>query len=404
MLLKIAFRNVFRQKRRTLLTALTMTGGFVLAAVSIGWSDGSYSHIIEMFTRNRLGHIQLHRKGYLDRPSIQLTIDHYGGVLDTLRSLPDVEACAPRLFAAGLVSVGERSAGARITGVDPAAEDETTRFNRKVERGRPFEDPLASEALIGEGLARRLEAQQGDELVVVSQAADGSIANDAYRVVGIVKTDDPATDQTTIYLPLGAAQNLFVLDGRVHEIAVVGRSLGNVPALARTIRESLGDPGIVVETWQEFARSFYLAMKADVEGMWITLLVILLVVAVGVLNTVLMSTLERSKEYGLLRALGTGPGWIVRLVLLEVTLLALFSSGLGSVLGWAANYTLSLHGISLPTTLTYGGVEFGTMYAEVNLRSFVLPAVSVIVSAIVVALLPALRAAHTEPARTMRMH
>lgn len=130
MLLKIAFRNVLRQKRRTILTALTMCGGFTLAAVSIGWSDGSYSYIIDMFTRNRLGHIQIHGKGYLDRPSLYNTIHDYTAVGEKIESIEGVEAWAPRVFCAGLASVGEKSAGVQIIGIDPEREVTATRFDK----------------------------------------------------------------------------------------------------------------------------------------------------------------------------------------------------------------------------------------------------------------------------------
>ena len=138
MIVKIAFRNALRQRRRSVLTALTMFGGFVLAAISIGWSDGSYSYIIEMFTRNRLGHIQVHKKGYLDRPSLYKTIDGYRLAGSKIQGLKGVEAWAPRLYSAGLVSVKEKSATVQVIGIDPDLEQEATRFNKKITQGTYF--------------------------------------------------------------------------------------------------------------------------------------------------------------------------------------------------------------------------------------------------------------------------
>ena len=117
MMLKIAFRNIFRQKRRTVLTALSMFGGFVLAAFFIGWSDGMYNRIIDMFTRNRMGHIQIHEKGYLDRPTLYKTVDNFPEMEKLLKETEDVESWAPRLYSAGLVSVGEKTARAPISSV-----------------------------------------------------------------------------------------------------------------------------------------------------------------------------------------------------------------------------------------------------------------------------------------------
>jgi ABC-type lipoprotein release transport system permease subunit len=205
-------------------------------------------------------------------------------------------------------------------------------------------------------------------------------------------------------MDLKDAQELFVLDGRVHEIAVIVKSLNEVKRVARRIDEILDDPKLEVAPWQVFAESFYQAMQADKQGMWIMLFVIMIIVAVGVLNTVLMSVLERQREYGVLKAVGTKPYQIFKLVLYEVALLAFFSIIIGGILGVLLNHSLSQTGIDLPQAFNYGGMEFKTMYTEVNARSLYIPGITVIISALCVSVFPALRAAHTEPAKTMRMH
>jgi putative ABC transport system permease protein len=178
--------------------------------------------------------------------------------------------------------------------------------------------------------------------------------------------------------------------------------LKQVPEIVQSIRDTLDDPDLEVLPWQEFARSFYKAMKAAQEGMWIMLFVIILIVAVGVLNTVLMSVLERRREYGLLKAIGTRPAMIVQLVLMELLVIVLISVSLGGVLSLGVNWVISIHGIPMPLDVTYGGIAFDRMYAEINARSLYIPAVTVILSALLVGFFPALKAARTEPARAMR--
>jgi ABC-type lipoprotein release transport system permease subunit len=401
---KIAFRNIFRQKRRTLLTILTMFGGFTLSSFSIGWMDGSYNYIIDMFTRYQLGHIQIHKQGYLDRPSLYDTIDNYSEVARTVEDTRGVVRTSPRLFAAGLASVGEKTAVARIIGIDPALENAATLFDKKIERGKALSADSPREAVIGKGLATRLGASPGDELVLLSQGADGSIANDAYAIAGIIATGNPAEDLSAVYLRLADAQELLVLEGRIHEIAVIADDLSGVRKLASKIQTAVDDPDLDVEPWQVFARSFYDAMMADKAGGWIMLVIIILVVAIGVLNTVLMSVLERTREYGLLRAVGTRPGQIFRLVLIEVSIMAVISVVFGSIAGWALNYAVSIHGVPMPFEFTYGGIEFTHAYSEVNTRSFLIPIVVVILSALTVSIFPALRASRTAPAAAMRTH
>jgi ABC-type lipoprotein release transport system permease subunit len=404
MVLKIAFRNIFRQKRRTLLTTLTMFGGFVLCSFSIAWMDGSYNNVIDLFTRNQLGHIQIHHHEYLDRPSLYRTIDDYQSVGRAVEGLDRVEAWAPRVYSAGLASVGHKTAGVRIIGVDPGMETAATRFDKKVTEGGGFSGEAQYEARLGKGLAKRLEAEVGEEVVIVSQGADGSIANDLYTITGIIDSGNDMDDQTALYLSLGGAQELLVLEGRVHEIAVVSTSIRGLYRLTDNITAALDQPLLVVEPWQVFAKTFYDAMRADQKGNWISLVIITILVAIGVLNTVLMTVLERTREYGLMRAVGTSPWVVFRLVVTEVAVMAVLSVVVGFAIALGLNYWLSFHGMTLPVALDYGGVTFSQMYTEINARSYVIPLLCVVLSATFISIFPAIRASRTQPAAAMRSH
>jgi ABC-type lipoprotein release transport system permease subunit len=402
--IKIAFRNALRQRRRTLLTLLTMMGGYALASISIGWADGTYNDIIDIFTRTRLGHVQVHAPGYLDKPTLYKRIEDYRRVGDTIAAVDGVEAWAPRLKAAGLVSVADNSSAASITGIDPSRENAATGFAGKVARGEMLSDTGRGEVLIGTGLARVLEADLGDTLVVVSQAADGSIANDLYRIAGIVESGNAAEDRSSLYMRLAEAQELFALYGSVHEIAVIAEHTGEARALAGRIDRALGERTLAVDPWQEFARSFYTAMQADKQGMYIFLFVIILIVAVGVLNTVLMAVLERRREYGLLKAVGTRPGRVFWLILAEVAVIAAGAIVAGIGVGLLGNWLLSVYGIQLPQPVSYGGMSFRTMHAEINARTIYIPTIVIMAAALLVSIFPALQAARVDPARAMRTH
>lgn len=405
-MLKIAFRNIFRQKRRSVLTALSMFGGFVLAAFFIGWSDGTYANIIDMFTRNQSGHIQIHHEEYLDRPSLYKTVGHLPAIGKLMKNIDAIDSWAPRLYSAGLASAGDKTAAARIIGIDPAKEIGTTNFHKKVVRGKVFSDDAAHQVILGKGLAKLLHTGPGKEVIIVSQAADGSIANDRYTIVGIYDSGDELGDRMAFYLPMQAAWELLVMEGRVHEIALTVHNLDDVEPVTQRLSAELSslDEKLVAEPWQIFARAFYAAMKADKEGMYIMLVVIVLVVAVGVLNTVLMSVLERRREYGVLKAVGTRPGQIIKMVLTEVNILGVICIALGTIAGLFINYLASVYGYTLPEPITYGGMQFQTMLAEVNARSFIIPAVTVLVVSTLVSIIPALKAAKTDPARSMRIH
>ncbi|MDE0466007.1 MAG: ABC transporter permease [Candidatus Poribacteria bacterium] len=404
MILKIAFRNTFRQKRRTILTGLAMIVGFMLLSVSIGLTDGAYGNIIAMFTRNRIGHIQVHREGYLDKPSLYKTINNASTVGETILSVAGVEAWTPRVYGAGLGSVGEKSTAVQIIGIDVARETEATHFDKKVVEGSTLGEIPAYQAVIGKDLAKILSARIGSEIVIVSQGADGSIANDLYKIVGVAESGDDITDRVACYLHIEDAQELLVLEGRVHEIVVIASNINRVDKITKAIETQLNDSTLDVAPWQVVAKSFYRAMRTDQQGDAIARWVIMLIVAIGVLNTVLMSVLERTREYGVLKAVGTKPAQIFWLVVCEVVIIALGSICVGALLGVLANYLLSIYGITYPEEISFGGMKLKTLYAAVNVRCLVIPAMTVMLSATIVSLFPAIKAARIMPAKAMRTH
>ena len=225
MLEKLAWRNIFRQKRRTVLTLMTMTGGFVLSSLSIGWMSGSYNSIILFFTNSRTGQIQIHHEGYLADPSIYSTIDDFEQVGLILDSIPDVRSWAPRIYTGALLAlkpaghtsnVYSSSAAASVIGIDPAREQEATGFSDQIIEGEMLtssdaDTSLSStgQILLGKELAITLEASAGDSLILLSQAANGAVADKRYVVVGIVSTGNTQIDRRTSYITLQDAQKLF---------------------------------------------------------------------------------------------------------------------------------------------------------------------------------------------------
>jgi ABC-type lipoprotein release transport system permease subunit len=404
LMLRLAFRNIFRQKRRSLLTFLTMVFGFVLSSVVIGITIGTFNQVVDSYARTNLGHVQIHDKDYLDRPALYRTVDDVPQVGRVLADLPEVEAWAPRCYAAGLASLADRTSGAQVVGIDPRRENAASRFNKKIKEGRAFQPDSSREVILGVGLAKYLKAKLGDEVVIVSQAADGSIANDAYRLVGLLESGNVESDRVAFYLPLWTAQELFALDGKAHEIVVVARRLNQAEALAGRIAQELRNPALSVEPWKEFGRAFYQAMMRDRRGHQIMTYIILMIVALGVLNTILMSVLERRREYGLLKAVGTKPRHLFTLILLEADFLALLAIAGGILLSLALNGYLSVRGIPFGGGLTFAGMDLSTVYSSISYEIFLIPALTILSFTSLVALFPAMKASRLDPARTMRLY
>jgi ABC-type lipoprotein release transport system permease subunit len=336
-----------------------------------------------------------------------------------LDSIPGVRVWAPRIYSGALLAVRSPGAGsgnvfsnsaaASVIGIDPAMEEAATDFSDKILLGEMLTASAADtsyaatgQIILGKELSIILEASVGDSLVMLSQAADGSSADRMYVIRGIVSTGNADIDRNTCYITLSDAQILFALQGKVHEIAVMTRSLGAVDELTGGISTGLSGRDLETDSWKTFAVEFYNGMKADEAQLKVTIFVIVLVAAMGVLNTILMMVLERRREFGVMKAIGTRPGFIVRMIVLEANIMGIISVIAGSIISTAGLLFLSEHGLVIDPPLDYGGTVFREMIASIIPECYWIPAVCVIITASTVSFLPALKAAHTKAAKTLR--
>jgi putative ABC transport system permease protein len=404
---KLAFRNILRQKRRSLFTAFSMILGATLICLVIGLEEGAYANMIDAFTGAQTGHAQIHDREYLDRPGIYKNFEWNEDLKTTLNSFPGVKTVSPRMFAGVLVFQDTATTGGLLKGIVPEIEKQATGLNKKVGRGSYFPDDIPNGALISNRVAEIIKADVGDDIILISQAADGSIANDIFKVTGILSKDLDSLESNTIFVRMEKAQEYLYLDGKVHQAAVFLDDYNRSVRFSEMINRELSKKGfnsISAEPWEVIESQFYISMEADKEGSNIAFLIIIIVVAMGVLNTVMMSILERMKEYGVMKAIGTKPSLVFSSIVIEAGILAFFSSIAGLLLGAAALWPLHVYGISYPEPVSIGGFFFTDMKAEYLFRAFYLPPVIVIFSSIVASVIPAYKAAVADPVKSMRSY
>lgn len=405
LLLKLAFRNIFRQRRRSLLTALSIGGGYILCALSISLLEGSYNNLINLFTLSNTGHIQIHQDNYLDRPKVHKTISNYLEVGEVLEAHEDVQSYSFRIYSPGLAYSDDGNQPAQIKGIDLDKEATTTLIKEKINQGNyispaPNEDGYFT-AMIGTGIADGLKIGLGDELVIISQGADGSVANDIYIVAAIIGNRE-SFERNQIILPLGAAQELLSMYGQVHEVAVILDTYQGAADVTLELQERL--PELTVSSWQEVEEEFYKSMQSDKQGNHATLGIILFIVFIGVLNTVLMSVLERTREFGVLKAIGSQPGTILTLVSLESCILAMMSVFAAVFVTAPIIYWFANTGFSLAEPIDIGGISFDSFRGELSLQVFTIPALLLLFFALIVSIPPGIRAARIAPTKAMSSH
>lgn len=406
LLIRLAFRNIFRQARRTLLTMLSMTGGYVLCAAAISLQSGSYANAIGFFVGDHTGHIQVHEGNYLQRPRIHHSIANPDAIVSIIEKNNEIAASTTRVFAPSLAYGTDKTTPANVIGIDVELEATTSTLKMKVSEGEYLKSEPDSDgyfdAMIGRGIADLLKIGVGDELVLISAGADGSIANDIFMVRGLIGSLR-SPDRLNVYLPLGAAQEFLSLGDRVHEFSILINNIEESIEVARELGEAFPD-SLSVDPWEQVEAAFYRSMAANRQGTYVALALIVFIVCIGVLNTVWMSVFERTREFGILRAIGTRPGRISTMVLLEIAILSLLSCALGFLLTLPVVGFITLVGFELPEPVEIGGVFMSHLRGEFTMKVFTIPLAFVVTTAVLVSIPPGLRAASITPIEALGSH
>lgn len=400
--LLIGLRNLARRRFRTILTALMIASGTGAMVFSVGLAEGTYSKMIDLGTRSFTGHFQIQAPGFKDKPSLFKTVSHDIRSRPGLKGNPKIAGLTARVETAGLISAGDRTLGSLLLGVDPEREGTVTGIPKAISKGLWF-SPGESEDLpiiIGKGVAKRLRIDLGAEVSFISQAADGSIAAELFSVIGIIETGTDELDASLALIRIADAQELLLLPGKAHSLVGLARDLDHLEA----VRGSVGlPPKAVFLSWAELSPTLERTIEMDRFGLYIFLFIILGVVLLGVTNTMMMAVLERTREFGVMLALGVNPGRLVTILLAEAGWLTGLGVVVGIGLGVFGNYLAAKYGIPMgPDPINYGGVIVDRMIAENTLTGNLIFPLIIFGSGLVAGVLPAFRAAKLSPAEALR--
>ncbi|RMG67076.1 MAG: ABC transporter permease [Calditrichaeota bacterium] len=405
MLLRLAWRNLWRNKRRTLLTMAAISFATLLAIATRGVQLGTYQanirHSLELFT----GYLQIVRPGFQSNPSLYKSFTVDSGLVNLLASQPAVTGWTARLQSDGLVSSGEKSLGGILLGLDRAREKRVSTLFNRLDRGRWFSGNRSREAVLGYRLLKNLNLDIGQEIVVLSQGFDGSLGNEKYRVVGTVRTGAMELDQMAVLLPLESLQELLAMPGRVTQVVVALKRVRDIPRVQRVLQSRLKGQNLAVLSWEELLPELKESIELDNIGGLLSLAIVVLVVGFGVLNTVLMSVTERFREFGILLAVGMANSVLVRVVALEILLLSTAGILLGNGFGWLVNYYLVLHPVEFTGTIGELYREFGfipRMYSTVDPGIFVHISLTMVAVSLVASAVPLYKIQRLEPLKGIR--
>ncbi len=399
--LQYGWRNLWRNTRRTCITLAAVCLSTAILMASYGLMDGLMQHAVSNATNLVVGEVQVHAQGYLADHSIYKALNEPDLILRAAKQKN--VAAAPRRYGYGLVAVGTKSAGARFWGVEPASERTTFDLAQHLQEGRFLSETTQRGVVLGQKLARSLQAQIGSEIVVVVQAADGSLGNDLYTVTGILKAAGDSIDRNAALIHAADFVELFVSGERIHEVALNSRGMVSPEGLTALL--SIAAPEEEIKSWRQLMPEVSDMVNLFDAFIWIFGLIFLLAAGMGVMNTMLMATYERIREFGILKALGATPWGIIRDVAAEALVLAVLGTALGTILGLAGSYYLQEVGLDLSIfagTYSVGGVAFDPIWkATISPKMVYIPVVLMLIIGLVASLYPAALAARLDPVKAI---
>lgn len=402
---RFAWRNIWRNPRRTILTVLAIAFGAALLVFSIGIQLGQYDLMIDNSVRIYQGLLQVQKKGYLDEPKMRSSIADIQNLANYLRKTTGIASIAARANGFALVSSEKRTYGSLIVGVEPSRENLVSILPGVIREGRYLSSMDANEVVIGRSMARNMLLKLGDEITILGSGRNGSVAAAIAPVVGIYDSGSRDLDRNLIQMPLGSFQQVFAMEGHGHALVIYHEDVKQVETLRARI-QTLVEPydGLVTLSWDEIQPGVKQMIELDYSSGWMMYIVLVGVITFSILNTFLMSVMERTREFGIMLALGYKPFNIGKLVMLEALILTLLALVIGTLIGLGINIYFYIYG------LTFSGMEeFAKMYnmpatltPQISIKSVLLGPGVILIFTLLAALYPAMRIRLLQPVEAMR--
>ena len=404
MYLQLAWRNIWRNPRRT---------AVILAAVIIGvWSmiflgalmRGIAVGMVKNGIATLTGHIQIHHKGYRDDPAIEKSMTNSRVVEQALREkLPRGARWTRRVRVNAIANNARHSSGVTMVGIDPQTEALVSFIGKAISRGRYLGPDDSNGIVVGEALLEKFETRIGRKLVLMSQDTAQEIASRAFRIVGVFRAEMESTEKQFVFVTRSAGQKMLKLGNGISEIAILlPQGYENIDVYQK-LKAALPSDQFETHSWRELL-PFQTAYLRILDGfMWFWFLVVFVAMGFGIVNTTLMAVFERMREFGLMKALGMKPWWILREVLVESFLLLICGLIVGNVLGFLSIYALSGSGIDLSALAA--GAEYAGMsriiYPAIAARDVMVANLTVLLLGLLVSLYPAIKASRFTPVQAL---
>ncbi|MCB2200713.1 FtsX-like permease family protein [bacterium] len=357
MIFKLAWRNIWRNKRRSIISIASVLFAVTIALMMRSMQLGFYARTIDNVVSFYTGYLQVHAPGYEEKKSLDKSFADSGELATRIEGINKVTFTAPRLESFALISAGDITDGSQVIGIDPEREDQLTGLSNKVEDGR-YLNAGDNGILLGSGLAKHMKIGVGDTVVVISSGYHGVSAAGRYPVIGTVTFPTPELNSTMAYLDLPEARWFYGATNRLTSLAIMIEGERFLNQVETQVTAMLGDDYEVV-SWEDIMPEMVEYIAMDNASGVLMLILIYVIVGFGVLGTVLMMTMERMREFGVLVAVGMQKSVLRGIVLLESVILSINGAILGIVLAlpsliWLRANPIHLTGAGADALISYG--------------------------------------------------
>ena len=402
-LVKLAWRNIFRNKRRTLIAATAIGIGLAALIFIDALMIGMTENMVRTATASFLGDAQIHREGFRDAQEVSLTIQALDEVTEGLAQEGIVEHFTQRTLAPGMITSPASVSAIILVGVHPPTEKFLSKIDDALTEGAYFEADNSRDIVIGAKLAEILEIGLRDRVVVtVAQAESGDLSQEMFRVSGIYHFAGEEMNSGMAFVQIEKAQEMLGIGNVAHEIAIKFTSIAYSQDPTLPFWEAYSEHGNEALSWTELMSQLTVILEMTKYSKYIMAVILFGVVVFGIINTLFMSLYERMFEFGVLRAVGTRPFGMARVILFEAGALAVVSIALGMILGFLVTALLSRIGIDYTGIELVGVTIQEFIYPTLTVEQFMIYPVWLFVFTIIAGLYPARYAAKMSPADAMR--
>jgi putative ABC transport system permease protein len=404
MIIAVAWRNIWRNKIRSLVILIAICLGLTSGIFYIAFYNGMVDQRIDAAIKTEASHIQIHHQEYLNNPDTKFIIAHADSVSGIIRSVEGVKATSNRIIVNTMIQSPTTGSGVKVTGIVPEEEDQVTNLFTKLVEGSWFENSKRNPVVVGKKLADKLKVELRSKVVITLQDMDGNMTAGAFKVEGIFETSNTAYDETCVFVKSSDLSKILAMnENDCHEIAVLLDQNNQLEPADLALKSKLEE--LDIRTWREIMPDVSLVESSFGITTFIIMLIILLALLFGIINTMLMAVLERTKELGMLMAIGMNRIKVFTMILLETVLLSLSGGIFGILFGWILIIWFGHAGIDLGAWSTaYKSMGFDTLvYTRLSLSISAEIALMVVVTGIVAAVYPALKALRLRPAEAVRI-